>query len=137
MEYRIVFYSAQKTSMCERTLIKCLSANQLSHSGSSFATKNDALGSKLIEAFDLCKVTFLIGGLDFADNRNAVKVISNAAAESEPELIKKLRGIDGHDGYVLKSGEKLMIMLPDDPEQIEAIAQGELSGYLKYYVKTS
>lgn len=95
------------------------------------------MGSKLIEAFDLCKVTFLIGGLDFADNRNAVKVISNAAAESEPELIKKLRGIDGHDGYVLKSGEKLMIMLPDDPEQIEAIAQGELSGYLKYYVKTS
>ena len=137
MEYRIVFYSAQKTSMCERMLIRCLSANQLSHSGSSFATKNNALGSKLIEAFEACKITFLIGGLDFDDNRSAVKLISNAAADSEPELIKKLRGIDGHDGYVLKSGGKLMIMLPDDPEQIEAIAQGELSGYLKYYVKTS
>lgn len=137
MEYKIVFYSAQKTSMCERTLIKCLSANQLSHSGSSFATKNEALGSKLIEAFGSCEVTFLIGGLSFADSRSAVRIISNAAADCDPELIKKLRGIDGHDGYMLKSGGKLMIMLPDDPEQIEAIAQGELSGYLKYYVKTS
>ena len=123
--------------MCERKLIKCLSANQLSHSGSSFATKNEALGAKLIEAFDSGEITFLIGGLDFDDSRNAVKVISNAAAESEPELVKKLRGIDGHDGYMLKSGGKLMIMLPDDPDQIEAIAKGELSEYLKYFVKTS
>ena len=30
-----------------------------------------------------------------------------------------------------------MVMLPDDPEQIETIAQGELSEYLKYFVKTS
>lgn len=137
MEYKIVFYSAQKTSVCERKLVKCLSANQLSHSGSSFAVKNDALGAKLIDAFDSCEITFLIGGLDFADSRSAVKIISNAAAESDPELVRKLRGIDGHDGYMLKSGGKLMVMLPDDPEQIETITQGELSEYLKYFVKTS
>ena len=137
MDYKIVFYSAQKTSLCERTLKKCLSANQLSHSGSGFATKNEALGRQLIDALGACDIVFLIGGLDFSDRRNAVSIIENAASDCETELIKKLRGIDGHDGYMLKSGGKLMILLPDDPACIEAIAQAELSGYLRSFVKAS
>lgn len=133
MDYKIVFYSAQKTSVCERELKKCLSANQLNHSGSSFATKSGDLGARLIEALDSSGIAFLIGGLDFDDSRSAVKIISNAAADSEPELIKKLRGIDGHGGYMLQSGDKLIIMLPDSPEQIREIVKNGLLGYLKYF----
>ena len=76
---------------------------------------------------------FLIGGLDFDDSRSAVKIISNAAADSEPELIKRLKGIDGRDGYMLQSGDKLIVMLPDSPVQIEEIVKNGLSGYLKYF----
>lgn len=137
MDYKIVFYSAQKTSLCERALKKCLSANQLNHSGSAFAVKNEAMGEQLINALNACDIVFLIGGLEFTDRRSAVYIIENAAADCEPELVKKLKGIDGRDGYMLKSGGKLMVLLPDNPEQIEAIVSGELSGYLKYYVKTS
>ncbi len=133
MDYKIVFYSAQKTSVCERALKKCLSANQLSHSGSVFATKSEALGAWLIEALRDSDIAFLIGGLDFDDSRSAVKIISNAAADSEPELIKRLRGIDGRDGYMLQSGDKLIVMLPDNPVQIEEIVKNGLSGYLKYF----
>ena len=119
MDYKIVFYSAQKTSVCERTLKKCLSANQLNHSGSVFATNSADLGAWLIEAVKDSDIAFLIGGLDFAD--------------SEPELIKRLKGIDGRDGYMLQSGDKLIVMLPDSPVQIEEIVKNGLSGYLKYF----
>lgn len=137
MDYKIVFYSAQKTSACERTLKKRLAANQLSHRGSVFAVNNESLGLQLTRAFKDCDIAFLVGGLDFNDSRNAARVISNAAADCDPELVKRLKGIDGHDGYMLKSGSKLMVLLPDNPEQIEAAAQGELSGYLRYFVKNS
>ena len=136
MDYKIVFYSAQKTSVCERELKKCLSANQLNHSGSAFATKSGDLGAWLIEALRHCDIAFLIGGLDFDDSRSAVKIISNAAADSEPELIKRLRGIDGYDGYMLQSGDKLIVMLPDNPEQIGGIIKNGLSGYLRYFSQT-
>ena len=135
MDYKIVFYSAQKTSVCERTLKKCLSANQLSHSGSVFATNSADLGAWLIEALKDSDIAFLIGGLDFSDSRSAVKIISNAAADSEPELIKRLKGIDGYDGYMLQSGDKLIVMLPDSPEQIGEIVKNGLSGYLKYFAQ--
>lgn len=137
MDYKIVFYSAQKTSVCERTLKKCLSANQLNHSGSVFATKSETLGGRLIEAFKACDITFVIGGLDFGDSRNAAHIISNAAADCSPELIRQLKGIDGHNGFMLKSGGKLLILLPDDPGQIEGIVNGGLSGYLRYFAKAS
>lgn len=137
MDYKIVFYSAQKTSLCERTLKKCLSANQLSHTGSVFATKNEALGRQVIDALDACDVVFMIGGLEFTDRRNAVSIIENAASDCEIELAKKLGGIDGHDGYMLKSGGKLLILLPDDPALIEAITQAELSGYLRYFTEAN
>ena len=133
MDDKIVFYSAQKTSVCERTLKKCLSANQLNHSGSVFATNSADLGAWLIEAVKDSDIAFLIGGLDFDDSRSAVKIISNAAADSEPELIKRLKGIDGRDGYMLQSGDKLIVMLPDSPVQIEEIVKNGLSGYLKYF----
>lgn len=135
MDYKIVFYSAQKTSLCERTLKKSLSALSLNHSGSSFATKNEALGKLLTEDFGSCDIAFIIGGLEFSDSRNCAKIISNAAADCGCDLVKRLRGIDGHDGYMLKSGGKLLILLPDNPEQIEKIAQNELSGYLRYFAK--
>ncbi len=135
MDYKIVFYSAQKTSLCERTLKKSLSAIRLNHSGSAFAIKNDSLGKQLTEILNSCDIAFVIGGLGFGDSRNTAKIISNAAADCDCDLVKKLRGIDGHDGYMLKSGDKLMILLPDDPEQIEAIVKGELSGYLRYFAK--
>lgn len=137
MDYKIVFYSAQKTSLCERTLKKSLSAIQLSHSGSVFAVKSDKLGEQLISMFGSCDIVFTVGGLGFGDSRNAAHIISNAAADCKPEMIKKLRGIDGRDGYMLKSGGKLLIMLPDNPADIEGITAGELSGYLRYFVKTS
>lgn len=137
MDYKIVFYSAQRTSACERTLKKRLAANQLSHAGSVFAVNNDSLGTRISEAFGSCDIVFLIGGLEFNDSRNAAHIISNAAADCNPELVKRLKGVDGHDGYMLKSGSKLMILLPDNPEQIEAISQGELSGYMRFFVKAS
>jgi hypothetical protein len=137
MDYKIVFYSAQRTSVCERALKKRLAANQLTHGGSVFAVNNGSLGEQLAEAFRTCDIAFLVGGLGFSDSRNAAHIISNAAADCDPELVRKLKGVDGHDGFMLKSGDKLMVLLPDDPEQIEAIAQGELSGYLRYFVKSS
>ncbi len=34
---------------------------------------------------------------------------------------------------MLQSGDKLIVMLPDSPVQIEEIVKNGLSGYLKYF----
>ncbi len=131
MDCSIVFYSARKTSFCERALKKSFPQLDLALSGGSFATDARTLGAQLIEAFCKCDLTFIIGGLNFTDHRSVRKIISRAVVDSTIDECKKLKNESGEDGYVLRAQNQLLIMLPDEPEQIEAIMQGPINGYIK------
>lgn len=131
MDCRIVFYSARKTSFCERALKKSFPQLDLTLSGVSYATNARTLGDQLIEAFCQCDLTFIIGGLNFADYRSVKEIVSRAVVDSTIDECKKLKNESGEDGYVLRAQNQLLIMLPDEPEQIEAIMQGPINGYIK------
>ncbi len=131
MDCRIVFYSARKTSFCERALQKSFLELDLTLTGATFATDAGSLGAQLVDAFSQCDLTFVIGGLDFNDYRSVRDIISRAAAESVIDEYKKLRNEKGEDGYVLRAQDQLLIILPDEPEQIEDIMQGPINRYIK------
>lgn len=131
MDCRIIYYSARRTSLCEKALKKSLAALDLKLGGAFFATSAEALGERLKEAFENCDICFIVGGLGFDDSRNIADIISNAAASSSPELIRRLKNSSHSDGYLLRAGRQILIILPDEPSWIEEIMCGEISGYIK------
>lgn len=135
MNCRIVFYSANKTSYCEKTLRKALSGLDLKVTTALYATDSDSLGRQIIDAFSDCDAVFLIGGLGFSDRRSVKEIISHAISDKETDLCKRLENHGGDDGFIIRRGGQLLVMLPDVPEQIEAVIGGLAGDYLKAYAK--
>lgn len=131
MDCRIIFYSAKKTSYCEKAIRKCTSGLGLNISYASFATNNYSLGSQLIEGFEECDFVFVVGGLDFDDSRSVKKITESAVSDLDIDFCKKLKNESGEDGYILRAGNQILILLPDYPEQIEAVLQGCVSDYIR------
>ena len=130
MDCSVIYYAARKTSFCEKTLRRCLSPLHLRISSACFTNSARELGDRLIEAFGSCGVCAVVGGTDFSAGRSVVRIISNAAASSRPETVRKLPCGDGC-GYLLRAGGQLLLLLPDDPARIEEILRGDLSDYIR------
>lgn len=133
MNAKIIFYSAKKTALCEKALKKRFSELGFKAQDSVFATDAKGLGVRLSEAFGQCGAVFTVGGLGFADRRNAAGIVAGAAAGAPVELIRRFQ-TGGDDGYLLRAGNQLLVMLPDEPEQLERALHSELGGYLHSYV---
>lgn len=131
MNCSIIYYSARKTSFCEKVLKKSFPDLGLNLSMAVFATKREALGEELAKAFNNTDTVFTVGGLGFDDRRSVRDLVSNASKDSEPDLCRRLKNDGGDDGYMLRAGKQLLVMLPDEPEQIEEIMRGPLAAYIK------
>ncbi len=131
MDCRLVFYSARKTSFCERALKKSFLELDLKLLKTSFAVKSKQLVDFLSESFLGCDLVFVIGGLSLDDERNAKTIIASSVDGSSVDDIKRLDNESGDDGYVLKAKNQFLIMLPDEPYQIENIMQGAIGKYIK------
>ncbi len=131
MNCSIVFYSARKTSFCEKTLKKSFAEMGLNLSSAVFATGKEALGDALMRAFENSDVVFTVGGLGFEDNRSIRDIVSQAAAGSDPALCRRLKNDSGDDGYLIRAGRQALVMLPDEPAQIEAMTRGALTEFIK------
>lgn len=57
-------------------------------------------------------------------------IISRALCETPVNDCKKLKNENGDDGYVVRAANQILILLPDEPEQIESIMQGPLRKYI-------
>lgn len=131
MNCSIIYYSARKTSFCEKVLKKAFSELELNLSSAVFATKREELGEELTKAFKGADTVFTVGGLEFDDSRSARDLVSSAAKDNAPDLCRRLKNNAGDDGYLLRAGKQLLIMLPDEPEQIEEIMRGPVAAYIK------
>ena len=131
VECKTIFYSARKTSLCERALKKSFSELDLDVSDISFAADRGSLFNALTEAFGECNIVFVIGGLGFGDERDVKKIVSRLIKSSCVDDCKKLKNPTGDDGYVVRADSQMLVLLPDEPEQIEAIMQGAITGYIK------
>lgn len=131
MKCSVIYYSARKTSYCEKALKKSFADCGLNLSAAAFAASKEALGTEIIKAFAQTDVVFTVGGLEFGDSRSVRDILSQAAKDSQPSLCRRLRNENGDDGYLLRAGRQLLVLLPDEPQQIEAMMRGTLSGYIK------
>lgn len=130
MDCKVIFYSAHKTSFCERSLRKSFSQLSLGFVESNFANNSVDFGKQLINAFEKFDIVFVIGGLGIDGNRGMKNIISNALDSTEFDDCYKLKNSQGEDGYVVKCGIQMLVLLPDEPAQIEEIMQGALGRYL-------
>ena len=131
VECKTIFYSARKTSLCERALKKSFSELDLVMSDISFAADRGSLCNTLTVAFGECNIVFVIGGLGFGDERDVKNIVSRLIKSSCVDDCKKLKNPTGDDGYVVRADSQMLVLLPDEPEQIEAIMQGAITGYIK------
>ena len=130
MNCRLVFFAARKTSFCERALQKSFSELDLELVKTCFATDSEQLGNELTDAFKKLNVVFVVGGLGFDDEKGIKSIISRALCETPVNDCKKLKNENGADGYVVRAANQILILLPDEPEQIESIMQGPLRKYI-------
>lgn len=130
MNCRLVFFAARKTSFCERALQKSFSELDLELVKTCFATDSEQLGNELTDAFKKLNVVFVVGGLGFDDEKRIKSIISRALCETPVNDCKKLKNENGDDGYVVRAANQILILLPDEPEQIESIMQGPLRKYI-------
>lgn len=130
MNCRLVFFAARKTSFCERALQKSFSELDLELVKTCFATDSEQLGNELTDAFKKLNVVFVVGGLGFDDEKGIKSIISRALCETPVNNCKKLKNENGDDGYVVRAANQILILLPDEPEQIESIMQGPLRKYI-------
>lgn len=130
MNCRLVFFAARKTSFCERALQKSFSELDLELVKTCFATDSEQLGNELTDAFKKLNVVFVVGGLGFDDEKGIKSIISRALCDTPVNDCKKLKNENGDDGYVVRAANQILILLPDEPEQIESIMQGPLRKYI-------
>ena len=130
MNCRLVFFAARKTSFCERALQKSFSELDLELVKTCFATDSEQLGNELTDAFKKLNAVFVVGGLGFDDEKGIKSIISRALCETPVNDRKKLKNENGDDGYVVRAANQILILLPDEPEQIESIMQGPLRKYI-------
>ena len=130
MNCRLVFFAARKTSFCERALQKSFSELDLELVKTCFATDSEQLGNELTDAFKKLNVVFVVGGLGFDDEKGIKSIISRALCETPVNDCKKLKNENGDDGYVVRAANQILILLPDEPEQIESIMQEPLRKYI-------
>lgn len=130
MNCRLVFFAARKTSFCERALQKSFSELDLELVKTCFATDSAQLGNELTDAFKKLNVVFVVGGLGFDDEKGIKSIISRALCETPVNDCKKLKNENGDDGYVVRAANQILILLPDEPEQIESVMQGPLRKYI-------
>ena len=130
MNCRLVFFAARKTSFCERALQKSFSELDLELVKTCFATDSEQLGVELTDAFKKLNVVFVVGGLGFDDEKGIKSIISRALCETPVNDCKKLKNEYGDDGYVIRAANELLVLLPDEPAQIEEIMHGPLKKYI-------
>lgn len=130
MDCGLIFYSARKTSFCERSLCKSFSELGLNLQNTAFAIDNKGVGSLIIDIFKKCNIIFIIANLSVDDKKGIKYILSNALSNVSVDECKKLKNDLGEDGYVIRAENQFIIVLPDEPEQIEAIMQGPIGRYI-------
>lgn len=131
MNCHIIFYMARKTGLCEKALSNALKTVGLNPVSVLFAANPHQLGENLISSLTKCNLVFTIGGLYSPDKLGISTVLSNALAQNPPQEIKKLKNnLSDYDGYVIRQDCQLIVVLPDEPEEITDFFSGSLREYL-------
>ena len=91
------------------------------------------LGELVSASLDKNDIVFISGGLDLGSGIDSAGIFERVFAENRPEIMKKISNENGSDGYLFATDKQIIVLLPDEPEQIESMMQGPLSSFVKSY----
>lgn len=134
MNSQMIFYLSKKTGPCEKKIKTIAKPLGITITQSFFATTPQNLGTLLINSLRANDIIFIIGGFHPGDKNNIEDVLSNAFSHCPPEKIKKLPNPTGTDSYLIMQSSQLLIVLPDEPEQIEEIINDLAKDYIKNFI---
>lgn len=97
----------------------------------SFAPDNETLGKLVSDSLNKTDLVFVVGGLGIGGRNSSESIFARVLSDVSLSESKKLKNSVGSDGYLFAVGRQMIILLPDEPEQIELIMSGPLCGYLK------
>ncbi len=123
MDYELIYYTSGRTAETERVLDKELSPLGLIHSAGAAATDKSELADILEKGLRKSRLIFVIGGLN--DGYDSTDKVLSKILVSNDESVSSKR-IDGENtsGYIIRSKEQTIVVLPDDPEETERMLQG-------------
>lgn len=136
MDCQIIFYMSLKTGYCEKAVRKKLSYSEFNVAAVSSAATVRDLGKCLADAVNKYDLIVIVGGLSKSGNDNIVQVLSHAFSRSNANLnIKKMLNpnINGDNGYILESGEQIILVLPDEPGSLEPMLSNSLIKYISTF----
>jgi len=133
MKCNLVFYLARKTGYCEKALKKSLVKADIEINNVCASTTPVMLGEKLTEALSVCNLVFIIGGLGFSGENRLSDVLSRALSGTKVTIndVRKLTNpIGKSSGYMIRSGNQLIVALPDNPEELTAMLSPQIKAYI-------
>lgn len=133
MKCNLVFYLARKTSYCEKALKKSLIKADIEINNVCASTTPVMLGEKLTEALSVCNLVFIVGGLGFSGENRLSDVLSRALSGTSVTIndVRKLTNpIGKNEGYMIRSGNQLIVALPDNPEELTAMLSSQIKTYI-------
>ncbi len=136
MNCELIFYLSNRTSLCEKALKAAAGALDLKFRDAKYATSPENYGSLIIDAFENVNVVFSVGGIT-GDKNGVENVLSKALANKSPDDLKKLRNpLSKTDGYLVRQGGQLLVVLPDEPAELEAVFAESLVPYLNSFLES-
>lgn len=129
MDCSIIYYIAYKTGYIQRSLTKKFRtmSNITVKTGYAAVSPQD-LQAKFRRAFEESELVIVVGGLSAPGGGNVMTVLSDYFTNERLDVgfNKRVINESGEDGYLIKTGRKYVLVLPDDPEAAERMFGAEL-----------
>lgn len=130
MNSSIIYYISYKTGYIQRNLNKKFrTVPDINVTSTAAAVSGDDLRERFAKSIEETDLIIIIGGLTATEDRNVMTILSDYFNETEMEVTfnkKILSPSGGKDGYLIKSGEKYIVVMPDEPEEIDKMIGSEL-----------
>jgi len=132
MKYDLIFYIAKKTGYCEKRLRRILSTIGCEPHRIVSATNPPMLGEEVTHSLRICRLAVIVGGLRSLDDDNLATVLSRVFSIAGIPLSNMRRLTYGEsEGYLIRYKSQMILALPDNPDDIEAMLSEDVLAYLK------
>lgn len=132
MKYDLIFYISKKTGYCEKRLRSILKGIDAEPNRVVSATSPVELGEEVTHSLRICPLVMIVGGLRSMEDDNLENVLSRVFSNSTVTLDNIRRITAGASvGYIIRCKNQILLALPDDPDDIEAMLSNDLLKYIE------
>lgn len=129
MKCELIFYLAGRTGQLEDLLQECLSGLGIGLAEVTAATNEEELAAAVGKGVSRRNLLLIAGGLSKPDDQNTArqmsKLLSLPLSSVNPPVFRNgislSAGENRPGGFFLESGRQSLLLLPDDPDVVEAL----------------